>query len=163
MYGAGWLVVTIELRGIVRIGRAERALLARDARIDLAVGRAHREVVHRALRHAWLHRHLRRRIVRRPDDEVAVRVGRRNGAVRQLLRRDVARRVRIASGRRRARARAGCGAERGRRLLRRGGVCAVGAMAPAMTAIDDREASHLVLYTVAPADIALCFYFESFL
>ena len=91
--------MTISLAGSVGIGRAERAGVARDARIDLAVGRAHREVVDRALRHAVLHGHLGRGGVRRADDEVSVGVRRRHGAVGQLFRRDISGCVRIAGWR----------------------------------------------------------------
>ena len=104
-------MVTTSLAGSAGSTRAERAGVARDAGIDLAVGRAHREVVDRALRHAFLHRHLRRGVVRRADDEVSVGIGGRHRAVGQLFRRDISRRVRIA--RRRG------GAWRGRRLRRR--------------------------------------------
>ena len=47
-------------------------------------------------RHAFVDDHFKRGRVRRPDDEVAVGIGRRNAAVRQLLRRDKSRSVRIA-------------------------------------------------------------------
>ena len=92
-----------ELGRVGGIGRAERVGVARDAGIDLAVGRIHREVVHRSLRHAFLHGHFRRGLVRRADDEVSVGIGRRNRAVGQFLGLDIAGRVRIARGRRRTR------------------------------------------------------------
>ena len=73
--------------------------LARDAGIKLAVGRLHREVMDRSLRHALLHDHFRRAVVRRADDEIPFGIGRRNGAVGQFLRRDKSRRMRIAGRR----------------------------------------------------------------
>ena len=95
-----------QLGGIGGIGGAERAGVARDARIDLAVGRAHREVADRCpAARSSCDRHFRRGLVRRTDDEIAVGVGRRHGAVGQLLRGDVSRRVRIARRRNRPRAR----------------------------------------------------------
>jgi hypothetical protein len=71
-----------QLRGIGGIDGAKRSSVPRDARIDLAVGRIHRERLNRPLRHTFLHGHLRRGVVGRPDDEVPVRVGCRNRAVR---------------------------------------------------------------------------------
>ena len=84
------------------IDRAKRIGVPRDAGIDLAVGRIHREVKHRPLRHVFPHNHFRRGLVRRADDEVSVGIRRRNGAVGQFLGRDISRRVRIAGRRRRA-------------------------------------------------------------
>ena len=101
-------MVTISLAGSLGSGRAKSAGLARDAGIDFAVGRFHGEVVDRSLRHAFLRGHLRRRVVRGAEDEIAVGVRRSVRAVGQFLRRDIAGRVRIARGRRRTRgARAG--------------------------------------------------------
>ena len=85
-----------ELGRIVGIGRAERALVARDAGIDFAVGRIHRERFDRPVRHVVLHFHFRRGLVRRADDEVAIDIGRRHFAIGQLFGGHVARRVRIA-------------------------------------------------------------------
>ena len=70
-----------ELGGIGGIGRANGAGVAGDAGIDFAVGRTHGELDDRSLRHFGLHRHVLRRIVRRPKDEVAVCVRGRDGAV----------------------------------------------------------------------------------
>jgi hypothetical protein len=67
-----------ELRRIGGIDGAKCAGLACDAGIDPAVRRAHREVVDRSLRHAFVHGHFRRGIVSRADDEVSVGIGRRN-------------------------------------------------------------------------------------
>ena len=92
-----------QLRRIAGIRSTESSSLPRHARIDLAVGRTHREVVDRSLRHAFLHRHFRRRIVSRPDDEVSRGIRRRYHPVRQFLRRDIPGRAGIASRRRRAR------------------------------------------------------------
>ena len=74
-----------EFRGVRGIDGAERSGVTGDAGINLAVGRAHREVVDRSLGHAVLHRHFRRWVVRRADDEVSVCIGGRKGPVRQLL------------------------------------------------------------------------------
>ena len=85
--------------GIGGLDRAKGPGHPCDARIDLAVRRAHRERRDRALRHAFLHRHLGRRVMRRSDDEVPVGIGRRDGAVGQLLRLNISGRVRIAGWR----------------------------------------------------------------
>ena len=98
--GRGWLVVTISLAGSLGSGVPNVPGLARDAGIDLAVRRLHREVEDLSLRHAFLRGHLRRGIVRRADDEISIGIRRRHRAVRQFLGRDVTGRVRIAGGRR---------------------------------------------------------------
>ena len=90
-----------QLGGIVGIGRAEGAGLARDAGIKFAVRRIHREVVDGSLRHAFLDGHLRRGIVGWADDEVSIGVRGSVGAVGQFLRGDITGSVRIARRRRR--------------------------------------------------------------
>ena len=98
-----------QLGGVGGVGRAEGVGLARDAGIDLAVGRFHGEVEDRSLRHAFLHGHLRRGVVRGAEDEVSVGVCRSVGAVGQVFRRDITGRVGIAGRRRRARGACGRG------------------------------------------------------
>src|SRR5205807_2675851 len=63
-----------EFGGFGRVHGAEGVGLARDAGIDLAVGRLHGERVHRPLGHAVLSRHGGVALVRGTDDEVAVGV-----------------------------------------------------------------------------------------
>ena len=106
------------LRRIGRVRRAERSRIARDARINFAVRRAHREIEHRSLRHIRLRSHFRRGIVRRTDDEISFGIRRRHFAIRKFLRLDVSRRVRIAGGRLRAIG-PGCRRGRGIRYLRK--------------------------------------------
>ena len=74
-------MVTISLAGSVGSARAKGVGLARDAGIDLAVGRFHGEGEDRSLRHAFLRGHLRRGVVRGAEDEVSVGVRRSVGAV----------------------------------------------------------------------------------
>jgi hypothetical protein len=63
--------------------------LASDAGINFAVSRTHGEVIHRSLRHTFLHGHFRRAVVSRANDEVSVGIRRRIGAVGQLFGRDI--------------------------------------------------------------------------
>ena len=72
---------------------------SRNARIDLAICGIHRELMHFSLRHAWLHGHFGRRLVRRTNDKVPLGIDRRNFAVRQFFRLDKTWRVRIAGRR----------------------------------------------------------------
>ena len=74
-------MVTISLAGSVGSAVPKVLALARDAGIDLAVGRFHGEVEDRSLRHAFLHGHLRCGVVRGAEDEVSVGVRRSVGAV----------------------------------------------------------------------------------
>ena len=118
--GSGMAGGDDQFGGIGGICRAEGAGLARDAGIDLAVGRIHGEVEDRSLRHAFLRGHFRRGIVRGAEDEVSVGVWRRDGAVGQFFRRDIAGRVGIARGRDGARG-ARCRQRSLRRCLIQGG------------------------------------------
>ncbi len=61
--------------GVLRIGGSERALFARDSRINLAVLRVHVEGVDRSLRHAIMHRHLRSGVVCGPRMKLPSAVG----------------------------------------------------------------------------------------
>ena len=94
--------------GIGGVHRAKSFRLARDAGINFAVHRTHGEFIDRSLGHVGLHRHFRCTGVSRADDEVAVGIRRRNGAVGQLLGGDISGRVRIAGGRRWACRRSHC-------------------------------------------------------
>ncbi len=75
-------MVTISLAGSAGSAVPKVLALARDAGIDLAVGRIHGEGGDRSLRHAFLRGHLRRGVVGGAEDEVSVGVGRSVGAVR---------------------------------------------------------------------------------
>ncbi len=108
------------LRGIGRVDHRARSGLTRDTRIDLAGGRLHREVVNRAARHAFLDGHLARGAIRRPDDEVAIRVRRWDRTVWKFPRVDIAGRVRIAGGIGRPVGARGWRLSRGARLRRSG-------------------------------------------
>jgi hypothetical protein len=103
-----------EFGRIGKIRSAEGAGHAGDAGIDLAVGRTHGEFEDRSVRHSWLHRHLRRGIVRGAEDEVAIGVCGSVDSVGQFFGGDKAGSVGITGGPRGARWR------RGRWLSRRG-------------------------------------------
>ena len=83
-------------RRIGRTRRAERPGIAGDARKNPAVRRSHGEGMNRAARYTFAHNHFKRGDVRRTDDEVSVRVRRRNAAIGQLLGGDESRSVRIS-------------------------------------------------------------------
>ena len=97
-----------QLGRVTGIRRAKGLSIPCDAGIDFAVGRVHGELIHRSLRHSFVHGHLSGGLVSGADDEVPVRVRRRIDAIGQLCSSNVPRRVGIA-GRRR-------GADRRRRL-----------------------------------------------
>ncbi|MFN8095855.1 MAG: hypothetical protein U0599_27160 [Vicinamibacteria bacterium] len=81
-----------ELRGVGRIRGAEGAGIARDAvRVDGALRRRQRELDDLAFRHVVARLRLRGRGVGRAEDEAAVFVGGRHGAIREVGRVDVAR------------------------------------------------------------------------
>ena len=105
-----------QLRGIRRISSSERVGLACDARINLTVGRIHRELDHASVWRTISGRHCRSGIMRWADDEVAINIRGRDLAIGQLPRLDVARSMRIACGWQRAFAVLG-----GRRRLVEGG------------------------------------------
>src|SRR5690349_18470603 len=86
----------VQLGGVVGVRRAERALLARNPGIDLALGGLHRELVDRALWHALVHGGFRSGGMGGTDDEVAVLIGGSIGAVREFFGLDITRRVRVA-------------------------------------------------------------------
>ena len=109
-----------KLRGVSRIHRSESVGVARNAGIDFALRRAHREFNHRALGEAALGGHLGRNIVGRADDETAVHVRGRRRAVGHFLGCDIAGSVGITCRRGRA-----LGVLRRRRSLAETGLAAV--------------------------------------
>ena len=90
-----------KFRGIGRIDGSEGVRVACDAGINLAVRRTHGELDHVALENCGgVEDLVRRDTVSGADDEIAIRIRRRERAVWQFLCRDVAGRVRVAGGRR---------------------------------------------------------------
>src|SRR5579875_542125 len=82
----------------MRVWGAESAWVARDARVQLALGGVHDELNHLAVRHPGVVYAFRGCGVSRAKDEVAVAVGWRVLAVGEFGRLDIARGVGVACG-----------------------------------------------------------------
>ena len=92
-----------EFGGIRGIECAKCIGLARNAGKDLAIRRTDGELINRSLRHAFLRGHLRRGVVRGPENEVAIGICGGIDAIRQIFSLDISGRAGIARGRSRAR------------------------------------------------------------
>src|ERR1700722_11270772 len=90
-----------QLRGVGGIRHSESAGIARDSRINFAVGRVHSELDEGAFGVLSLGSRLGRGLVGRAKNKISIDVRWRVGAIRQFLRVDIPGGVRVAGGWRR--------------------------------------------------------------